>query len=173
MFIDILVRAGFWPQTIFHSKENTIHMRYIFRIISTCLLMLICLSASTCAAEISNLELNFEILSSDNLQSRAAPVYGDVSQGEVDIHTYYVASGSTSLDISLTWDISHGNGLRLIIHPPSGTPISFNDDVDGSTNGKIILTTPLPSSMTGQYWRFDVVGVSVNGVQSYTLKINC
>lgn len=135
--------------------------------------MLICLSASTSAAEVGNLELDFEILSSDNLLSRAAPVYGDVRQGEVDIHTYYVASGSTALDISLTWDISQGNGLRLIIHPPSGTPISFNDDVDGNTNGKIILTTPLPSSMTGQYWRFDVVGVSVNGVQSYTLKINC
>lgn len=104
--------------------------------------------------------------------TKAPPVYGDVRQGEVDSHRYYVPSGHTTLEVSLQWDDTPTTDLSLTIYPPNGNPLIWNDESDGLTDGEISLSTPLPSQMTGAYWSFDVTGVSVSGTQSYTLVIN-
>ena len=139
-------------------------MRSITAILSVFVLLLVCFSASGAAVENTNPVLNWAPF--------ALPVYGDVRQGETDYYTYYVPAGATTLEVSLTWDASNGDALRLIVHPPTGASSSFGDGMDGIINGKIAVRTSIPSVMTASNWRFDVVGLSVDDTASYTLKIN-
>ena len=147
-------------------------MRSITAILSVFVLLLVCFSASGAAVENTNPVLNFEVISSD-WAPFALPVYGDVRQGETDYYTYYVPAGATTLEVSLTWDVSNGDALRLLVHPPTGASSSFGDGMDGTINGKIAVRTTIPAMMTASTWGFDVVGVSVDDIASYTLKINC
>lgn len=146
-------------------------MRSITAILSVFVLLLVCFSASGAAVENTNPVLNFEVISSD-WAPFALPVYGDVRQGETDYYTYYVSSGDTTLEVSLTWDASGGDELKLSVYTPTGAPYVFVDNVDGLINGKISVRTSIPAMMTASNWGFDVVGLSVDDVASYTLKIN-
>lgn len=146
-------------------------MRSITAILSVFVLLLVCFSASGAAVENTNPVLNFEVISSD-WAPFALPVYGDVRQGETDYYTYYVSSGDTTLEVSLTWDASNGDALRLLIQTPTTASYSFEDGVDGTINGKITLRTGIPAGMTADDWGFAVIGLSVDDTASYTLKIN-
>ena len=106
------------------------------------------------------------------MQLFGSPGSGDVRQGETDYYTYYVSSGDTTLEVSLTWDASSGDALRLLVQTPTTASYSFEDGTDGTVNGKITLRTGIPASMTEANWGFAVVGLSVDDVASYTLKIN-
>ena len=146
-------------------------MRSITAIMSVFVLLLVCFTASGAAVANIDSELNFEVISSD-WTPFALPVSGDVRQGETDYYTYYVPSGATTLEVSLTWDVSNGDALRLLVHPPTGASSSFGDGMDGTINGKIAVRTSIPVTMTASNWRFDVIGLTVDDVTSYTLKIN-
>lgn len=162
----------FWPMGLFHFMQTYFSMRSITVLMSVFVLLLVCFTTSGAAVANIDSELNFEVISSD-WTPFALPVYGDVRQGETDYYTSYVPSGATTLEISLTWDASNGDELKLTVQTPTGAPYVFVDNVDGLINGKIAVRTSIPAGMTATNWGFSVYGLSVDDIASYTLKINC
>lgn len=144
------------------------HLKKIF--IAAIILIAFISSANAAAVE---QQVSFEILTDDQVTgSRAAPVNGDVRQGETDCHTYTPVNGQ-KLEVSLTWDrAASGNDLDLCICPPGLDPIRLQDEIDGRSDGKISIGISLTPSIINQTWEFDVTGSQVSGTQSYTLIIN-
>ncbi|MDV0441661.1 hypothetical protein [Methanorbis furvi] len=135
-------------------------------VLAVCILPVAAASCSATTIDMKTVELGVISV------TKAPPIYGEVRQGEVDPHQYYVPSGHRTLEVSLQWDHTTNNDLSLAMYPPNGNPLVWNDANDGQTDGEISLSTPLPSQMTGKYWSFDVTGLRVSGTQSYTLTIN-
>ncbi|MDV0443424.1 hypothetical protein [Methanorbis rubei] len=148
-------------------------MRFFFSVlVSMVVLVALCImpvAADSCSAT----TIDVKTVEQDVISvTKAPPIYGEVRQGEVDPHQYYVPSGHSTLEVSLQWDHTTNNDLSLTMYPPNGNPLAWNDASDGQTNGEISLNTPLPSQMTGKHWNFVVTGARVSGTQSYTLVIN-
>lgn len=143
-------------------------------ILGMSLILLACCAMPAGAANSTDIQTAVEVTTPENPDqtSRAPPVYGSVGQGEVDYHTYYVSSGHTTLEVSLTWDRSTNNDLTLTLYPPHGRSYAWDDSADGKLNGKISVKTPIPSDMTGAYWGIDITGRTVTGTQAYTLTMN-
>lgn len=144
------------------------HLKKIF--IAAIILIAFISSANAAAVE---QQVSFEILTDDPVTgSRAAPVNGDVRQGETDCHTYTPVNGQ-KLEVSLTWDrAASGNDLDLYVTPPQSTSMLLHDEIDGRNDGKIFIRTSLSSGTLNQAWGFDVTGSQVSGTQSYILTIN-
>ncbi|HJK35551.1 MAG TPA: hypothetical protein O0X34_00130 [Methanocorpusculum sp.] len=138
----------------------------------TAAIILIAFTGSANAAVVEQ-QVSFEILTDDQVMSSwAAPVNGDVRQGETDRHAYTPMNGQ-HLEVSLTWDrAASGNDLDLYIYPPDSNSIKIHDNTDGKFDGKISLRTVISTDDLNQLWIFGVTGDQVSGTQSSTLTIN-
>lgn len=104
---------------------------------------------------------------------RAAPIYGTIGDNEVKPYAYQVRSGSTTLEVELTWQrFPSDNDLRLEVIAPNGQNYgTYSDGIDGSNNGEIPLTISSGNLQIGT-WTIRVHGHEVTGTQSFTLVMN-
>lgn len=119
----------------------------------------------------NNIWINTLFTSQGHL-SKAAPVYGTISNGGVVEHPYVVPSGKTRIDVSLEWNrASSQNELTMkIVTPTLDTYGPFSDSQDGRVDGKISISTM--NNIRAGIWNVIVLGTSVSGTQSYTLVFN-
>ena len=99
---------------------------------------------------------------------------GSISSGESTTYTYYVPTGSTNLDVQLSWNNPSNNLGLKITSPTSVTYGEFDDYYDSTTaNAKITLELQAGSSyLTSGTWKFIIRGKSVSGTESFNLIVN-
>ena len=106
--------------------------------------------------------------------TRAVPLTGTVANGEKKRITYILNSGSTELDVALSWSLSPDNNeLALQITAPNGATFGpYRDMYDNQNNGKIPVSLSSASGLPSGTWVITVTGESVIGTQPFTLVIN-
>lgn len=94
-------------------------------------------------------------------------VSSTITQGEVDVYSRTISSGTSSMITDLYWG-NPANSLSLIIVGPDATLGPYYDSADGIVNGRIALCVSSPSGLTPGSWKFYITGYSVTGSQTYT-----
>lgn len=142
--------------------------------ISAVLLFSLCIPGSAAAMETDNADYAITLWDEPSELTRAAPISGTVTDGEKKRFTYILNSGSSELDVVLSWDLSpNNNELALQITAPNGTTFGpYRDMYDTTKNGRIPVRLSSSSSLPSGSWIITVIGESVIGTQSFTLVIN-
>lgn len=92
--------------------------------------------------------------------------YGIITQGETDLYTKSVSSGTTSLIADLNWGDTT-DSLSLTIIAPDATLGPYYDVADGIVDGRIYLKISRSSGLTPGTWTFRVYGDEVTGYEDY------
>lgn len=94
-------------------------------------------------------------------------VSSTITQGQVDVYSRVISSGTTSMITDLYWG-NPANSLSLTIVAPDATLGPYYDSADGIVNGRIALSVSSPSGLTPGTWKFYITGYSVAGSQTYS-----
>ena len=157
-------------------------MSYVMKwryVVGVFLLLCICVFPASAADGfgVEKLESEYLILPlnmGDFIEQRSS-IYSSVTHGDSRSLYYLVSSGTTELDVTLSWNLPPKyNSLSLKIFDPNGSIVSeFTDLYESSIpNGIIpIKIRGMPDLTVGE-WRFSVIGSDVSGTQTFNIIIN-
>ena len=102
----------------------------------------------------------------------ALPIIGSIFDGETKSYIYDVDSGSTELEIELSWLLpTSGSALSISVFNPNGNLVGqYYDTYDGKEDGNIGIR--ISGNSLGGDWTIFVNGDNVVGIQLFTLTIN-
>ncbi|MCZ9313364.1 MAG: hypothetical protein O0V67_08285 [Methanocorpusculum sp.] len=138
------------------------------------ILFSLCIPGSTVAMENETSDYTVTPWNDPSEMTRAAPISGTVTDGEKKRFTYILNSGSSKLDVELSWSLSpNNNELALQITAPNGATFGpYHDMYDNAKNGRIPVSLSSSTSLPSGSWVITVTGESVIGTQPFTLVIN-
>lgn len=141
------------------------------RISALCLMILLGMAVLVSGVSASGSEKtgNYTVVSAGNLHlpSVTSLASSVITQGQVDVYSRVISSGTSSIITDLYWG-NPANSLSLTIVAPDETLGPYYDSADGIINGRIALSVSSSAGLTPGTWKFYITGYSVTGSQAYT-----